>query len=207
MSRGPADRHQGPLDAAGSLASPSSRGSSGWPRHPTQSFRTAPLSRPTRCSNTRARHRAHHDGRLPRCPGDRPAGPAQPVPPLLSAPVDPRARRAAVRGGGARRGRRRGGDGAGRWRGRAGAGRRRRGRRGSLAVCLLFSFANPEHERCIGERGGRRGLEVSLSSEILPEFREFERTSTTVLNAYVSPLMARTSTASSRGSGRPGGCG
>jgi N-methylhydantoinase A len=61
----------------------------------------------------------------------------------------------------------------------------------SVAVCLLFSFAQPEHERRIGEQARRRGLAVSLSSEILPEFREFERTSTTVLNAYVSPLMAR----------------
>ncbi len=60
----------------------------------------------------------------------------------------------------------------------------------SLAVCLLFSFANPAHERLIGEMARARGLFVSLSSEILPEFREFERTSTTVLNAYVSPLMA-----------------
>ena len=61
----------------------------------------------------------------------------------------------------------------------------------SLAVCLLFSFAHPGHERRIGERARGRGLPVSLSSDILPEFREFERTSTTVLNAYVSPLMAR----------------
>jgi N-methylhydantoinase A len=61
----------------------------------------------------------------------------------------------------------------------------------SLAVCLLFSFANPAHERMIGERGRARGLPVSLSCEILPEFREFERASTTVLNAYVSPLMTQ----------------
>jgi N-methylhydantoinase A len=61
----------------------------------------------------------------------------------------------------------------------------------SLAVCLLFSFANPGHEHLIGARARARGLPVSLSCEILPEFREFERTSTTVLNAYVSPLMAQ----------------
>jgi N-methylhydantoinase A len=60
----------------------------------------------------------------------------------------------------------------------------------SLAVCLLFSFANPAHERLIGARARARGLAVSLSCEILPEFREFERMSTVVLNAYVSPLMA-----------------
>ncbi len=61
----------------------------------------------------------------------------------------------------------------------------------ALAVCLLFSFANPAHEQAIRRLAEARGLNVSLSSEILPEFREFERTSTTVLNAYVSPLMAR----------------
>lgn len=61
----------------------------------------------------------------------------------------------------------------------------------SLAVCLLFSFANPAHEQTIARLAEARGLSTSLSSVILPEFREFERTSTTVLNAYVSPLMAR----------------
>ncbi len=61
----------------------------------------------------------------------------------------------------------------------------------SLAVCLLFSFLNPAHEALIGQLATARGLNVSISSEILPEYREFERTSTTVLNAYVSPLMAR----------------
>ena len=61
----------------------------------------------------------------------------------------------------------------------------------SLAVCLLFSFVNPAHEELIGRLASARGLNVSTSSEILPEYREFERTSTTVLNAYVSPLMAR----------------
>lgn len=61
----------------------------------------------------------------------------------------------------------------------------------ALAVCLLFSFANPAHEQLIGRLAAGRGLSVSLSSAILPEFREFERTATTVLNAYVSPLMTR----------------
>ncbi|MBN2385633.1 MAG: hydantoinase/oxoprolinase family protein [Anaerolineales bacterium] len=59
----------------------------------------------------------------------------------------------------------------------------------SLAVCLLFSFLRPEHEQRIAERLRRAGLLVSLSSEILPEYREFERTSTTVVNAYVSPAL------------------
>ncbi|MDX1616616.1 MAG: hydantoinase/oxoprolinase family protein [Candidatus Promineifilaceae bacterium] len=70
----------------------------------------------------------------------------------------------------------------------------------SVAVCLLFSFLYPEHERLIGRAiqshweqqvGPESDIHISLSSEILPEFREYERTSTTVINAYVAPLMAR----------------
>lgn len=61
----------------------------------------------------------------------------------------------------------------------------------SVAVCLLFSFLHPEHERRIGELLAELDLPVSLSHEILAEFREFERTSTTVVNAYVSPIMTR----------------
>ena len=64
----------------------------------------------------------------------------------------------------------------------------------SVAVCLLFAFLRPEHEQRIGallaERFGP-ALHVSLSSDILPEYREFERTATTVINAYVAPLMGR----------------
>jgi N-methylhydantoinase A len=59
----------------------------------------------------------------------------------------------------------------------------------SLAVCFVFSFANPCHEQKIKELFESTGIPVSLSHEILAEFREFERTSTTVLNAYVSPKM------------------
>ena len=59
----------------------------------------------------------------------------------------------------------------------------------SIAVCLLFSFVNPQHESQLGERLRSMGFMVSLSSEILPEFREYERTSTTAVNAYVSPIM------------------
>jgi N-methylhydantoinase A/oxoprolinase/acetone carboxylase beta subunit len=59
----------------------------------------------------------------------------------------------------------------------------------SVAVCLLHSYANASHERLVGERLRAAGLEVSLSSEILPEYREYERASTTAVNAYVSPLM------------------
>ncbi len=61
----------------------------------------------------------------------------------------------------------------------------------SLAVCFLFSFLNPGHERLVAEAARRRGLPVSPSHEVLPEHREYERTSTTVANAYVGPIMAR----------------
>jgi N-methylhydantoinase A len=61
----------------------------------------------------------------------------------------------------------------------------------SLAVCFLFSFANPAHEVLIGELAATQGLNVSLSSRILPEYREYERASTTAANAYVAPLMQR----------------
>ncbi|MFP6905741.1 MAG: hydantoinase/oxoprolinase family protein [Verrucomicrobiota bacterium] len=59
----------------------------------------------------------------------------------------------------------------------------------SLAVCLLFSFLKPAHERKIRTLARARGLTVSLSSDILPEFREYERTTCTVVNAFVSPVM------------------
>lgn len=57
------------------------------------------------------------------------------------------------------------------------------------AVCLLFAFLNPEHERRIGAALRKRSpeLHVSLSCEVQPEFREYERFSTTVLNAYLQP--------------------
>ncbi len=69
----------------------------------------------------------------------------------------------------------------------------------SVAVCLLFSFLRPQHEQQIRQAleawqtaSGRPGeLLISLSCDILPEYREFERTATTVINAYVAPLMAR----------------
>jgi N-methylhydantoinase A len=59
----------------------------------------------------------------------------------------------------------------------------------SAAVCLLFSFLHPAHEQLIAARLREEGLQVSLSSEILPEFREYERMSTTSVNAYVSPAL------------------
>ncbi len=61
----------------------------------------------------------------------------------------------------------------------------------SVAVCLLFSFANPDHERRVVLAARAAGFHVSASSEVLPEFREYERTSTVVLNAYVAPIMDR----------------
>lgn len=61
----------------------------------------------------------------------------------------------------------------------------------SVAISLLFSFVNPEHERLVAEEARKLGVYVSASCSLLPEFREYERTSTTVLNAYVGPLMDR----------------
>lgn len=61
----------------------------------------------------------------------------------------------------------------------------------SIAVSLIFSFLNPEHEKTIANRLREAGCFVSISSEILPEYREYERTSTTVVNAYVSPVLDR----------------
>ncbi len=59
----------------------------------------------------------------------------------------------------------------------------------AVAVCLLFSFLRPEHEQAIAAELRSVGFLVSLSSEILPEYREYERTSTTAVNAYVSPVL------------------
>jgi N-methylhydantoinase A/oxoprolinase/acetone carboxylase beta subunit len=60
-----------------------------------------------------------------------------------------------------------------------------------VAVCLLHSYANPAHERRVAERLRARGLLVCSSHEVLPEYREFERWSTTVVNAYVTPMVDR----------------
>jgi N-methylhydantoinase A len=59
----------------------------------------------------------------------------------------------------------------------------------SLALCFLFSFANPAHERRVAAALESLGLPLSISHEILPEFREFERLSTVVINAYLAPRM------------------
>ena len=59
----------------------------------------------------------------------------------------------------------------------------------SIAIVFLFSFLNPKHEQRVSEviRSGCEGIMVSISSELLPEYREYERTATTVINAYVHP--------------------
>lgn len=61
----------------------------------------------------------------------------------------------------------------------------------SVAICLLFSFLRPAHEETLARLIEEAGFPVSRSSEILPEFREFERASTTAVNACVAPLMSR----------------
>ena len=63
----------------------------------------------------------------------------------------------------------------------------------ACAVCLLFSFLMPEHEKKIADelRKSIPGLHVSLSAEVQPEFREYERFSTTLLNAYLQPMIGR----------------
>ena len=63
----------------------------------------------------------------------------------------------------------------------------------ACAVCLLFSFMDDAHERKVGEAlaRGTNGMMISLSSEVQPEFREYERFSTAVLNAYLQPVMGR----------------
>jgi len=62
----------------------------------------------------------------------------------------------------------------------------------SVAVGFVHCYANPEHERRVGERIAERlhGLAVTLSSQVCPEIREYERMSTACANAYVQPLMA-----------------
>jgi N-methylhydantoinase A len=61
----------------------------------------------------------------------------------------------------------------------------------SVAICLLHSYANPAHEQVVARivRAALPGIGVSVSSEILPEIKEYPRTSTTVINAYVQPMV------------------
>ena len=62
----------------------------------------------------------------------------------------------------------------------------------AIAVCLINSYANPEHEQLIAEVVSQKApdLPLCISSDVLPEMKEYERTSTTVINAYVLPVVA-----------------
>jgi N-methylhydantoinase A len=61
----------------------------------------------------------------------------------------------------------------------------------AIAISLLFSFANPKNENLVAATLSDLGLPLSVSHQILPEFREYERTSTVVVNAYLQPVMQR----------------
>jgi len=61
----------------------------------------------------------------------------------------------------------------------------------AVAISLLFSFLHPEHEERIASALASLDIPLSVSSRILPEYREYERTSTVVINAYLQPLMGR----------------
>jgi N-methylhydantoinase A len=60
----------------------------------------------------------------------------------------------------------------------------------SLAISLIFSYLNPGHEASIAAAARRRKLWVSASSEVAPEYREYERTSTTVVDSFVAPVVS-----------------
>jgi N-methylhydantoinase A len=63
----------------------------------------------------------------------------------------------------------------------------------AVAVCYLHAYRNPRHERETGRAiaRGRRGIYISLSCDVLPQIKEYERVWTTVVNAYVGPALAR----------------
>jgi N-methylhydantoinase A len=61
----------------------------------------------------------------------------------------------------------------------------------SVAISLLFSFANAKNEQAVADSLGALTVPLSISHQILPEFREYERTSTVVINAYLQPVMRR----------------
>ncbi|HYX40481.1 MAG TPA: hydantoinase/oxoprolinase family protein, partial [Pyrinomonadaceae bacterium] len=65
----------------------------------------------------------------------------------------------------------------------------KRARVEAIAVSLLFSFVRPEHEQRIARALAGLNVPLSISHEILPEYREYERTSTVAINAYLQPLM------------------
>ncbi len=61
----------------------------------------------------------------------------------------------------------------------------------ALAVCFLHSYVRPDHEQAVGRLAAEYFPEVSLSCEVLPELREYERTASTVVDAYVKPVVSR----------------
>ena len=61
----------------------------------------------------------------------------------------------------------------------------------AIAISLLFSFANPEHEQIVAKALDDLNVPLSLSHQILPEFREYERASTVLVNAYLQPVMEK----------------
>ena len=62
----------------------------------------------------------------------------------------------------------------------------------AVAICLLHAYADPAHEQAVADvLRHTTQLPISVSSQLLPEYREYERTSTTVINAYVAPVMER----------------
>ena len=67
----------------------------------------------------------------------------------------------------------------------------RRAKCESIAISLLFSFVRPQHEERIAKALTTLGVPLSISHKILPEYREYERTSTVAVNAYLQPLMGR----------------
>jgi len=60
----------------------------------------------------------------------------------------------------------------------------------SVAICFLHAYANPKNEQMVGKWLKDSALPVYLSSQVLPEFREYERTCTTLINAYISPVLS-----------------
>ena len=61
----------------------------------------------------------------------------------------------------------------------------------SVAVCFLFSYKNSANEEVVAKELEKMGIHISASCRIMPEYREYERFSTTVVNAYVSPVMSK----------------
>ena len=61
----------------------------------------------------------------------------------------------------------------------------------AIAVCFLFAYVNPENERIVARHLAQLGIPISCSHEVLPEYREYARFSTTVANAYIRPTLER----------------